>query len=62
LEKFADQELTLADAHGLVVMKSRRIVRCWANRRNPGLLVWCPDWHGTRGFLAALVLSTAERG
>jgi predicted nucleic acid-binding protein len=37
VKKFADQELTLADAHGLVVMKSRRIVSCWSTDRHLGL-------------------------
>jgi hypothetical protein len=37
VKKFADQELTLADAHGLVVMKSRRIVSWGSSDRHLGL-------------------------
>jgi predicted nucleic acid-binding protein len=37
IKKFADQELTLADAHGLAVMKSRRIATCWSTDRHLGL-------------------------
>jgi len=28
--QFADQSLTLADAHGLAIMRARRIVVCWS--------------------------------
>jgi predicted nucleic acid-binding protein len=35
--KFADQKLTLADAHGLVVIAERRITSCWSTDRHPGL-------------------------
>jgi predicted nucleic acid-binding protein len=38
VKKFADQKLTLADAHGLSVMKSHRIVTCWSTDRHLGLL------------------------
>lgn len=37
VRKFSDQELTLADAHGLAVMKSRRITNCWSTDRHLGL-------------------------
>ena len=37
LKKFADQNLTLADAHGLVVMKQRSIGSCWSTDRHLGL-------------------------
>jgi predicted nucleic acid-binding protein len=37
VKKFADQELTLADAHGLVVMKAQRISSCWSTDRHLGL-------------------------
>jgi predicted nucleic acid-binding protein len=37
VKKFADQELTLADAHGLVVMKTERIATCWSTDRHLGL-------------------------
>ena len=37
IKKFADQKLTLADAHGLALMKSRRIVSCWSTDRHLGL-------------------------
>lgn len=30
LRKFADQKLTLADAHGLSIMKESRITDCWS--------------------------------
>src|SRR5438067_9130208 len=30
VKKFADQNLTLADAHGLAVMHDRRISHCWS--------------------------------
>jgi len=35
--KFADQGLTLADAHGLVTMGERRIADCWSTDRHLGL-------------------------
>ena len=35
--KFADQGLTLADAHGLVIMSERRIGTCWSTDRRLGL-------------------------
>jgi len=34
---FGDQVLTLADAHGLVVMAGRRIGACWSTDRHMGL-------------------------
>jgi len=37
VKKFADQKLTLADAHGLVVMKTERIATCWSTDRHLGL-------------------------
>ena len=37
LKKFSDQKLTLADAHGLAVMTSRRITSCWSTDRHMGL-------------------------
>jgi len=37
LAKFSDQPLTLADAHGLVVMSQRRIRDCWSTDRHLGL-------------------------
>lgn len=37
LAKFADQELTLADAHGLQLMKQRRIHSCWSTDRHLAL-------------------------
>ncbi len=30
LKKFAGQDVTLADAHGLVIMKERKITTCWS--------------------------------
>ena len=37
LKKFSDQVLTLADAHGLSIMKERRIKACWSTDRHLGL-------------------------
>jgi predicted nucleic acid-binding protein len=37
VKKFGDQELTLADAHGLAVMKAQRIANCWSTDRHLGL-------------------------
>jgi len=36
-KKFADQQLTLADAHGLTIMADRRIYACWSTDRHLGL-------------------------
>ena len=36
-KKYADQALTLADAHGLVIMHERRISTCWSTDRHLGL-------------------------
>lgn len=35
--RFADQPLTLADAHGLAIMNRRRIRTCWSTDRHLGL-------------------------
>ena len=35
--QFADQRLTLADTHGLVLMRERRIASCWSTDRHLGL-------------------------
>ena len=37
LSKFSDQRITLADAHGLLMMKARRIKACWSTDRHLGL-------------------------
>lgn len=37
LTRFDDQELTLADAHGLLVMRDRRITLCWSTDRHLAL-------------------------
>ena len=37
VKKFADQQLTLADAHGLTIMADRRIHVCWSTDRHLGL-------------------------
>ena len=37
VKKFADQNLTLADAHGLAVMKELRIGLCWSTDRHLSL-------------------------
>jgi predicted nucleic acid-binding protein len=37
LTRFADQDLTLADAHGLAIMADRRTQICWSTDRHLGL-------------------------
>ena len=37
VKKYADQSLTLADAHGLALMHARRIKTCWSTDRHLGL-------------------------
>ncbi len=37
IRKFADQKLTLADAHGLSIMAERRSRLCWSTDRHLGL-------------------------
>lgn len=37
LAKFSNQALTLADAHGLLVMNQRKIRTCWSTDRHLGL-------------------------
>ena len=37
VKKLADQTVTLADTHGLVIMKDRRIKACWSTDRHLGL-------------------------
>ncbi|MGH9721763.1 MAG: type II toxin-antitoxin system VapC family toxin [Bryobacteraceae bacterium] len=37
VRKFADQSLTLADAHGLAIMKEFRVSCCWSTDRHLGL-------------------------
>jgi predicted nucleic acid-binding protein len=37
IKKFGDQALTLADAHGLVMINERRISTCWSTDRHLGL-------------------------
>ena len=37
VSKFADQDLTLADAHGLSIMRVLRIGCCWSTDRHLGL-------------------------
>ena len=37
VKRFADQTLTLADAHGLVIINQRRISTCWSTDRHLGL-------------------------
>jgi len=37
VKKYADQKLTLADSHGLVIMHERRIANCWSTDRHLGL-------------------------
>jgi predicted nucleic acid-binding protein len=38
LSRFDDQNLTLADAHGLVIMGERRIRSCWSTDRHMALM------------------------
>jgi predicted nucleic acid-binding protein len=37
VKKFFDQQLTLADAHGLALMNERRTSTCWSTDRHLGL-------------------------
>jgi predicted nucleic acid-binding protein len=37
VKKYADQTLTLADAHGLVIMSEGRVAACWSTDRHLGL-------------------------
>ncbi|HLK46621.1 MAG TPA: PIN domain-containing protein [Bryobacteraceae bacterium] len=37
VKKFADQRLTLADAHGLAIMRKQRIASCWSTDRHLAL-------------------------
>jgi len=37
VKKFADQNLTMADAHGLAIMRELRIACCWSTDRHLGL-------------------------
>ena len=37
VKKFSDQDLTLADAHGLAIMRELRIGCCWSTDRHLGL-------------------------
>jgi predicted nucleic acid-binding protein len=37
VKKFHDQKLTLADAHGLAVIKQHRIAACWSTDRHMAL-------------------------
>ena len=38
LARFTDQNLTLADAHGLVIMRERKTVTCWSTDRHLALM------------------------
>jgi predicted nucleic acid-binding protein len=37
LKRFADQDLTLADAHGLAIMESRKLKNCWSTGHHMAL-------------------------
>jgi predicted nucleic acid-binding protein len=37
MKRFHDQDLTLADAHGLVIMADRKHATCWSTDRHLGL-------------------------
>ncbi|MBI4873642.1 MAG: PIN domain-containing protein [Acidobacteria bacterium] len=37
VRKYADQKLTLADSHGLAILRERRIATCWSTDRHLGL-------------------------
>jgi predicted nucleic acid-binding protein len=38
IKKFADQDLTMADAHGLTIMKERKLSTCWSTDRHLRLM------------------------
>jgi predicted nucleic acid-binding protein len=38
LSRFSDQNLTLADAHGLVIMRERKTAMCWSTDRHLALM------------------------
>ena len=38
LARFSDQNLTLADTHGLIIMRERRILVCWSTDRHLALM------------------------
>jgi len=38
LSRFSDQDLTLADAHGLVIMGERKTALCWSTDRHLSLM------------------------
>lgn len=38
LSRFSDQNLTLADAHGLVIMRERKTTMCWSTDRHLALM------------------------
>ena len=37
VKKYADEKLTLADAHGLAIIRKHRISTCWSTDRHLGL-------------------------
>ncbi|HTP33638.1 MAG TPA: type II toxin-antitoxin system VapC family toxin [Candidatus Acidoferrales bacterium] len=37
VRKYSDQKLTLADAHGLIIMRQRKTSECWSTDRHLGL-------------------------
>jgi hypothetical protein len=37
VKKYTDQKLTLADAHGLAIMQTRKPGACWSTDRHLGL-------------------------
>ena len=37
VQKYSDQTLTLADAHGIVIMRDRKTETCWSTDRHLGL-------------------------
>lgn len=37
IQKFSDQNLTLADAHGLQIIKERKLKQCWSTDRHLSL-------------------------
>jgi hypothetical protein len=38
LSRFSDQNLTLADAHGLSIMRERKTAMCWSTDRHLTLM------------------------
>jgi hypothetical protein len=48
IRKFSDERLTLADAHGLLIMQEARFSVCWSTERHLGLTGRSPGRLDTR--------------